>query len=80
MGFIIDDPLGCNRCGRVAHADRSPVTWLCAGCGKLTCRYCAIRDPTGREILTTTLCSRECRLIHDTTNIILQLPLDDEDA
>lgn len=78
-GFIIGAENGCNQCGLVTHDDGSRVTWRCSTCQKLVCRYCAQREPTGREILCITLCSPACKNIRRTENTMLQQPDDTEE-
>ena len=77
-GFIIDAENSCNQCGRVTHDDESKVTWECSVCHKLVCRYCCVTDPSGREILVPTFCSKACHRLHVTEATMLHQPIDDD--
>lgn len=78
-GFIIGDKNACSRCGRV-EGNGKKVTWICEGCRKFVCPSCALKDPTGREILLTTLCSENCRIaVNAERKLAGQLSVEEEE-
>lgn len=53
----------CCQCSRTHNEDGSPVTWVCAQCGRRVCRHCTLTDPSTlhRQYYDDTLCSESCR-------------------